>query len=67
MRHLDFRKSSFSGDAGQCVEIARDADKVYIRDSKSPSGPVLVFSEDEWKAFVQGVKAGEFSGRRPDR
>jgi hypothetical protein len=55
-------KSSFSGDAKQnCVEVARlAAGAVAVRHSKDPAGPMLTFSADEWRAFVQGLAAGEF-------
>ena len=55
-------KSSFSGYPHQnCVEVALLAlESVAVRDSKDPSGPVLVFTRAEWIAFVRGVAAGEF-------
>ncbi len=28
-------------------------------DSKQPEGPILVFTRDQWRAFVQGIEAGE--------
>jgi hypothetical protein len=31
-----------------------------VRDSKDPQGPVLLFTPDEWRAFVGGVRNGEF-------
>ena len=33
---------------------------VGVRDSKNQSGAVLVFTPDEWSAFVGGVRDGEF-------
>jgi hypothetical protein len=37
---------------------------VVVRDSKhAPIGAYLTFTRDEWVAFVQGVKAGEFDGQ----
>jgi hypothetical protein len=33
---------------------------VAVRDSKDHSGPVLVFTASEWRAFVAGVKDGQF-------
>jgi hypothetical protein len=61
MRYPDAggRKSSKSGD-GDCVEVADVPDGVAVRDSKNPTGPVLVFTPTEWAAFVAGVKDGEF-------
>jgi hypothetical protein len=43
------------------VEVARQGDNVVVRDSKlAPQGPVLTYTPEEWFAFVEGVKAGEF-------
>jgi hypothetical protein len=48
--------------ANSCVEVAELTDgRVAIRDGKSGDGsPVLKFSGAEWRAFLAGVKAGEF-------
>lgn len=57
----DFRKSSFSNSSGShCLLVAEKAGIVAVRDSKDPSKTTLVFNRDEWAAFVNGVKAGEF-------
>jgi len=58
----EFRKSSHSGtNGGNCVEVARNLPgMVALRDSKDRTGPVLVFTPDEWRAFTAGVTAGEF-------
>jgi hypothetical protein len=57
-----WRKASYSGsNGGGCVEVAQfPASAVAIRDSKDPDGPRLAVTPDEWRAFVTGVKAGEF-------
>jgi hypothetical protein len=52
-------KSSFSH-ANGCVEVAFGADRVAVRDSKHQHGPVLIFRSDEWRAFLAGVRGGEF-------
>lgn len=56
-----WRKSSLSG-SGDCVEVAflRPEDAVVVRDSKDPDGQELRFTVTEWKAFVAGVRDGEF-------
>ncbi|MBB6474454.1 hypothetical protein BJ992_003885 [Sphaerisporangium rubeum] len=35
---------------------------IGVRDSKIPSGPVLVFGSAEWSVFVGGVKDGALDG-----
>jgi len=37
---------------------------VAIRDSKHQTGPILMFAPSEWRAFVAGVKDGQFDFHR---
>jgi hypothetical protein len=54
-------KSSYSGNGGQCVEVADGLPGVLpVRDSKDPEGPALGFTPESFAAFVQGVKNGAF-------
>ncbi len=54
-------KSSHSGGAGACLEVAVPAPvTVAVRDSKDPSGPQLHFSPDAWAAFATAAGTGEF-------
>lgn len=55
-------KSSLSTYNGSCFEIARLLeDRIGVRDTKdNGSGPVLIFNQNEWSAFLSGAKAGEF-------
>ena len=54
----EWRKSSFSGAAQNCVEVARNLPGIVaIRDSKNPHGPALVVSRARWAAFTDSVKA----------
>ncbi|MEV5884010.1 DUF397 domain-containing protein [Streptomyces sp. NPDC052020] len=56
--------SSYSGNGGQCVEVATNLAAAHgivpVRDSKSPRGPVLGFPADAFASFVAGVKADGF-------
>lgn len=42
------------------VEIAFVDGYVGMRNGADPEGPVLVFTPEEWDAFVAGAKDGEF-------
>ena len=57
-----WRKASYSGaNGGGCVEVTQlPAAVVAVRDSKDPDGPELAFSHADWRAFIAGVRAGEF-------
>lgn len=56
----DWRKSSYSGANGNCVEFASfGADAVAVRNSRDPEGAVLFFDRAEMGAFLAAVKGGE--------
>lgn len=42
-----------------CVAV-RIGDTADVRDTKHSSSPTLSFARDEWMAFIEGVKKGEF-------
>lgn len=42
------------------VEIAFVGDMICMRNGDDHGGPVLVFTQGEWDAFVAGAKDGEF-------
>jgi hypothetical protein len=52
-----WRKSSYSGNGGQCVEVADDDSRVIVRDSKNRTGAILRFTPDAWVRFAKQVKA----------
>ena len=47
--------SSYSGGSGDCVEVAPTPDRVLVRDSKDPGGPVLAVPTPAWQAFLRTV------------
>ncbi|GFE14955.1 hypothetical protein Sgleb_30020 [Streptomyces glebosus] len=52
-----FRKSSYSGQEGDCVEVAHTADRGrVVRDSKDPAGPHIVLGAGAWGSFIQTLK-----------
>lgn len=61
-RPLAWVKSSYSGNNGNCVEVAvLPSGGRALRDSKDPSGPVLTFSVEEFSAFVAAASADDFN------
>jgi hypothetical protein len=59
MTTTGWTRSTFCSDSN-CVEVGQDGDQVLMRDSKHPDTAPLAFTRDEWAAFLEGAKAGEF-------
>ena len=56
-----FKTSSWTGGIiARCVTVAKTDKGVAVRDTKDPDKNTLYFKKGEWKAFIKGVKAGEF-------
>jgi hypothetical protein len=57
-----WRKSSLSSGGDNCVEVGFASDgRVAVRDTEMEGhGPLLVFTPDEWDAFLGGAAKGEF-------
>ncbi|MEV0263704.1 DUF397 domain-containing protein [Streptomyces sp. NPDC050617] len=54
-----WRRSSHSTGMNNCVETAATGSGLLVlRDSKDPSGPVLLFSPAAWNSFVGAVRDG---------
>jgi hypothetical protein len=54
-----WRKSSYSSNAGNCVEVAVNLPSVVaVRDSKDPHGPALTFTPAAWHTFAARVRGG---------
>jgi hypothetical protein len=66
---LRWRKSSFSGNGGaSCVEVAGHDGMILVRDTKDHgTGPVHRYTPDEWRAFIAGVRNGQFDLNESDR
>ena len=59
----NWTKSSLSYANGNCVEVASlPGGQIGVRNSRNSAGPVLTFTSDEWRAFLGGVRNGEFDG-----
>lgn len=55
-----WRKSTFSGQNGDCVEVAEVGDQILVRNSNRPEAGTVAFTRSEIAAWVSGCKAGEF-------
>jgi len=53
-----WRKSSFSGSNGDCIEVTVLKNDAYVgvRDSKATTGPYLRFHPDVWTNFVVDIR-----------
>ncbi|MFD8783525.1 DUF397 domain-containing protein [Kitasatospora sp. NPDC059599] len=60
LRSAVWRKSSYSAQQGQCVEVALGSGQIPVRDSKDLEGPALAFPADAWSSFIAAVRSGEF-------
>ena len=59
LSRADWRKSSYSGQSGNCVEVARNLPGlVAVRDSKAPGGARLLFSPEAWESFLKTHASG---------
>ncbi|MFD8939878.1 DUF397 domain-containing protein [Streptomyces sp. NPDC059578] len=60
---LEWIKSSYSNNGGQCVEWAPSNKSatgiVPVRDSKNPTGPVLMLSSDAFAGLVALARSVE--------
>ena len=53
-----WHKSSYSDESGgNCLEVTdRAGAHVPVRDSKTPTGPAIVFSASAWTEFVTALR-----------
>ncbi|MFJ9028657.1 DUF397 domain-containing protein [Streptomyces sp. NPDC102274] len=60
MSTYDWQKSSYSANAGNCVNVAAaDDGTIKIQESDEPD-TVVTTTPEKLRAFILGVKAGEF-------
>ncbi|MGW1173759.1 DUF397 domain-containing protein [Kitasatospora sp. NPDC002543] len=60
MTQPTFKKSSYSNESTNCVELAVRDSASHIRDSKDPYGPTLAFDPAAHSSFIAAVATGEF-------
>jgi hypothetical protein len=59
LSRAEWRKSSYSSQSGNCVEVARNlSGLVAVRDSKAPDGAKLMVPREAWRAFLKAHAPG---------
>ncbi|MFE6866935.1 DUF397 domain-containing protein [Kitasatospora sp. NPDC057692] len=58
MEQFNWQKSTFSGDAAECVEIASDGELVHVRESDEPT--TVITTKAKLATWIRAAKAGEF-------
>jgi hypothetical protein len=53
-----WRKSSYSTNNNDCVEVATDGTTWAVRDSKDPGAGYLTISAHVWQQFTERIKRG---------
>jgi len=53
-------RTAVKSSSGACVQVARRDGTIMIAHSKCPGGPVLAYTLQEFDAFLDGAKKGEF-------
>lgn len=65
LAQIQWRTSSFTdsgtSNGGSCVEVAALPDgRIAVRNSNHPNAGAVFFTRAEMRAWIKGVKAGEF-------
>ena len=55
---VTWRKSRYSADQGECVEIAQAEQSILVRDSRDTAGPVLLLTFAQWRGLLARVRNG---------
>jgi hypothetical protein len=56
LSRAEWRKSSYSGTNGNCVEVADAERVVMVRDTKDRDGGTVTFAPGAWTNFTASLK-----------
>jgi hypothetical protein len=56
LSRADWRRSTYSGSNGNCVEVGTDGPAVLVRDTKDPEVGTLAFTDNAWASFTASLK-----------
>lgn len=54
-----WRTATMSG-GGNCVQVKSKDGMIIVGNSRLSDDPILSYTRDEWAAFLDGTKKGEF-------
>ncbi|MGW7521684.1 DUF397 domain-containing protein [Streptomyces sp. NPDC054796] len=57
---VDWQTSSYTGGGGECVRVGEKDGYVLIGDTKNPGRVPQIYTRSEIRAFLLGVRDGEF-------
>ena len=60
LSRAQWRKSSYSGNTGNCIEVADLDGVVAVRDSKSPDRAMLLLTQVDWRTFINAVQTAMY-------
>jgi hypothetical protein len=53
---MDWRKSSYSGSSGSCVETSSGHGVILVRDTTNRDGGTLSFTSAAWQTFTSKLR-----------
>jgi hypothetical protein len=53
---IEWRKSRFSADQGNCIEISALDVSIFVRDSKNVTGPSLRMNHAQWSRLLRDAR-----------
>jgi hypothetical protein len=65
LARLNWRKATYSVNAGACVQVASAAMEILVRDSVEVHGAVLRYPAATWQSFLANAPAARFDVGRP--
>lgn len=57
LSRAQWRKSSYSGNTGNCIEVSSLDGVAGVRDSRDQDGPKLLVDQAQWRVFIEVVKS----------
>jgi hypothetical protein len=61
---INWRKSAYSVNNGNCAEVASTTGTVLVRDSQDQDGLVLRYPATSWTSFLDVARTGAFDSLR---